>query len=93
MAAPIVRVLKRDYFAADHDLIRDIGRLTRPGALTDDLADFYSHPGNIGFARRRLKLRLSVRRVTKLVHRVFAAPTPAANSDGHGVDTGAPFRG
>lgn len=92
LVAPFLRVLSPNYFAADYDLIRDIGRLTRAGALGDDLADFYSHPRNIGFARRRLKFRLSIRRVTKLVNGVFAAPAAPIDSDAPGVNTGAPFR-
>ena len=93
LIAPFVRYLTPEFFAADYDLIRDMGRLTRARALADDLADFYSHPNNVGFARRRLKVRLSVRRVTKLVHHVFAAANAADVPDAGGVDTGAPFRG
>ena len=88
LVAPLVRAVSAEYFAADYDLIRDIGRLTQPERLADDLADFYSHPRNIGFARRRLKLRLSIRRVTRLVNHIFAA---AAISPGPDTDTGVPF--
>jgi hypothetical protein len=90
--APFLRLLMPAYFTADYDLIRDIGRLTRASGLNDDLADFYSHPRNVGFARRRLKVRISVRLVTKLVTRVFAAPPAPSNSMMSGTDTGAPFR-
>ena len=92
VVAPLLRVIAPGYFAADYDLIRDLGRLTRASGLNDDLADFYSHPRNIGFARRRLKVRLSVRLVTKLVNRVFAAPPTPAVSSSSRADTSAPFR-
>ncbi len=88
LLVPLLR-LDSDYFAPDLDLIRDIGRLTRASGLPEDLADFYSHPRNNGFLHRRLRLRLSVGRVTRLVHQVFAeAKLPAPPP----VNTGAPFR-
>ena len=90
--APFIRLLTPDYFIADYDLIRDMGRLTRASGLNDDLADFYSHPRNVGFLRRRLKVRLSVRLVTKLVNRVFATPTAPNGVVEPVQDTGAPFR-
>ena len=68
---PLVRLFSPDYFAADFELIRDAGRLTKASALHDDLADFYSHPSNVGFARRRLRLRISVGRLTRLVNTVL----------------------
>lgn len=78
LCVPILKLFSPDYFSADYDLIRDVGRLTRADGLTEDLADFHTHPRNSGFARHRLRLRVSVRRVTKEVHRVLpgrAAPT------------------
>jgi hypothetical protein len=92
LPAPFIRLLTPEYFAADYDLIRDLGRLTRANGLNDDLADFYSHPRNVSFARRRLKVRLSVRLVTKLVNRVFATPTAPSGPRTPVADTGAPFR-
>lgn len=65
---PFLKLVSPDYFSADYDLIRDVGRLTRADGLTEDLTDFHTHPRNIGFARHRLRLRVSVRRVTKEVH-------------------------
>ncbi len=71
LLVPLLKLCSRDYFSADYDLIRDVGRLTRANGLTEDLADFHTHPRNIGFARHRLRLRLSVRRITKEVHRLL----------------------
>lgn len=67
----LIRMVAPDYFTADYDLIRDVGHLTRATGLTEDLADFHSHPYNRSFARRRLRLRVSVRRVTNEVHRLL----------------------
>jgi hypothetical protein len=44
--------------------------------LTDDLADFHSHPMNVGLLRRRLRIRISVGRVTKEVHRLLPGRAP-----------------
>jgi len=71
LCVPFLKLISPDYFSADHDLIRDVGRLTRADGLTEDLADFHTHPSNFGFARHRLRLRVSVRRVTKEVHRLL----------------------
>ncbi len=78
---PILKLFSPDYFSADYDLIRDVGRLTRADGLTEDLADFHTHPRNFGFARHRLRLRVSVRRVTKEVHRMLPGRAAATFYD------------
>ena len=78
---PLLRLAAADYFAADHQLIRDAGRLTRASALADELADFNAHPDNINFARRRLKLRVSAHRLARLVRRMLPEPHAAEALD------------
>ena len=85
---PILRLLSPDYFAPDFELIRDAGRLTRASGLHDDLADFYSHPRNVGFVRRRLRLRISIGRLTRLVNTVM--PPRSAPSASDALGTGRP---
>lgn len=87
MLTPFLMLVSPDYFMADYDLICDVGRLTRATGLAEDLADYHSHPYNRSFARRRLRLRVSVRRVTKEVHRLLPGPA-AANF----YDSAQPFR-
>ncbi len=87
MLTPFLKLVSPDYFMADYDLICDVGRLTRATGLAEDLADYHSHPYNRSFARRRLRLRVSVRRVTKEVHRLLPGPA-AANF----YDSAQPFR-
>ena len=81
LLVPFLKLIAPDYFAADYDLIRNVGRLTHAGGLTEDLADFHTHPLNGSFARRRLRLRLSVRRVTKQVHRLLPGRAQAVFYD------------
>lgn len=76
LLVPFIKLASPDYFTADYDLIRDVGRLTRATGLTEDLADFHSHPYNRSFARQRLRLRVSVRLVTKEVHRLLPGRAP-----------------
>lgn len=65
---PFIRMVDSDYFSPDYDLIRGVGRITKASELSDELMDFYSHPLNHRFARRRLGLRISVGRLSRIVH-------------------------
>jgi len=62
-----VLVLKADYFVADHEFIRRVGRLTRLGGFEAEVQDFIYDPNNRGFLRRVFKLRVSARRLRRLV--------------------------
>lgn len=77
LLVPVLKLYSRDYFSADCDLIRDVGRLIRADGLTEDLRDYHTHPRNIGFARHGLGFRISVRRVTREVHRLLPGRAPA----------------
>ncbi|MBI4625606.1 MAG: hypothetical protein HY736_20600 [Verrucomicrobia bacterium] len=85
---PFIRLVDDDYFSADYDLIRGVGRITKASDLADELADFYSHPRNHTFARRRLGLRVSVGRLSHIVHEVL--PGRSRRLD---PNTRAPFAG
>lgn len=78
---PLLKLLRSDYFEPDRELIRDVGRLTRANGLTEDLADFHTHPLNRGFLRRRLGLRVSVRRLTREVHHLLPGRASATFYD------------
>jgi hypothetical protein len=71
---PLARLLPGRFFAADYELIHEVGRLTRASGVSDELALYYRQPGNRGFLRRRLRLRISGARVSRLVHRLFKPP-------------------
>jgi hypothetical protein len=59
--------LKANYFAADHDFIRRVGRLTRLNGFEAEVQDFLYDPENRGFLRRVFKLRVSARRLRRVV--------------------------
>ena len=85
LLVPLIRLCARDYFSPDRELVRGVGRLTSAAGLGEELANFYSNPDNQGFVRRRLRLRVSVGRLSRIVYRLFAEESPPAN------DTNAPF--
>jgi hypothetical protein len=62
-----VLVLKADYFAADREFIRGVGRLTRSSNFDSEAQNFLYHPNNRGFLRHVFKLRASVRRLSRMV--------------------------
>lgn len=77
----VVRIFNRDYFAPDMELIRDLGRRTQATSLTEDIADYHSHPMNVGVLRHRLRIRISIRRVSKEAHRLLPGRAPATFYD------------
>jgi hypothetical protein len=79
LLVPLLRATSSDYFAPDMDLIRAVGRVTHASRLREELADFHSHPFNLSFARRRLRLRVSTTRTTRLVRRLMRSQADAVH--------------
>lgn len=59
------------YFAADRELVRAIGGCRTLWDFDTETLDFRNHPDNRGWLRGTLKLRLSVRRLRRLVREVL----------------------
>jgi hypothetical protein len=72
---PLLRLVSPDYFAADHDFIEGVGRITQRREFGVEAEEFAHHPGNRGFWRRALRLRASVGRMQRLVNDVFGDPS------------------
>ena len=70
---PLLAALDPEFFAADRDFISGVGRLTRHSDFVIEAEEFAHHPANQSFLRRRLRLRVSVRRLHLLFIRAFAA--------------------
>ena len=65
--------LNRDYFAADRAFIRDVGRIDRMRDFDNEARDFMLNPANAEcFLHRRLKLRVSVRKLRWFALQAFA---------------------
>ncbi len=67
----LLQLLPGDFFAADLELVRNVGRLIRPGDFAWEIADFHAHPANRRTLRRRLKVRISISRLHQIVIRTF----------------------
>ena len=74
---PAARVLqpmlrfKVNHFSADREFIRGVGRLTRFSSFDSEAQDYLYHPNNRGVLRRVFKLRVSIRRLSRMVQDAF----------------------
>ncbi len=64
--------LNPDYFAADRQFIRGVGRIARIEEYAGEEEDFIHDPANRHFFHRTLHLRVSRRRLRKLVSSTLA---------------------
>ncbi len=70
--APLLRTLDRQHFLADNEFVQDVGNLTRTAHFAAVMQDYSKHYANHGILRRTLRLRISVRRMQRLVFETFA---------------------
>jgi hypothetical protein len=70
--APVLHFFSHDYFAADFDLIYGVEHLRRVRDFTAEAERFNEHPGNRGWLRRRLCLRVSTKRLKTLIRETLA---------------------
>ncbi len=76
---PVVRKLKPDFFAEDYKFIRYLGAATGVRDADVDVLNFRDvNLGNSGFWRTDLRIRVSGRRASRLVHELFGAEREAA---------------
>lgn len=61
------------FFAADLEFIRTVGRARNLRDFMADAIDFKIHPDNSRFLRRTVRLRVSSRRLRRLLHATLAA--------------------
>ncbi len=69
--------LDRGHFEADLEFIVDVGQLRRRTDFGDAAESYLSHPANKGFLRRRLKLRISIRRMLAIVADILPQQLPS----------------
>ncbi len=77
LLAPLCHLFKRNYFAADLDFIRAVVGYHPGHNFSTDAMDFSDHPSNQGFWRRTLRVRVSARRLFKLVRKTMPLPLEA----------------
>lgn len=66
--------VNRDYYAADLEFIRGVGGLRSRRDYRNEAAEFHSHPGNRGFLRTVLRMRVSSKRLQAVFERVISLP-------------------
>jgi hypothetical protein len=71
LVAPLLNFLNPKHFVPDYEFVQGTARLRSREKLTDEIAYFGGHPGNEGFLRQVLRLRISVRRMERLVEATF----------------------
>ncbi|MDI1248285.1 MAG: hypothetical protein PSV13_05320 [Lacunisphaera sp.] len=86
LIAGLVRWLNPRHFIADYEFCEDVGNLRSLEDFSLALGSYLEHPANRGFLRRRLRIRVSARRMLQIVRTVFApngrvtAPSAAGNT-------------
>jgi len=68
--------LHPDYGAADVDFISGVGRLSRLQDFWVEAEDFGHHPQNFGLLRQRWRIRVSARRLRRLMKKTMDVTTP-----------------
>lgn len=86
LIARLVRWLNPRHFIADYEFCEDVGNLRSLEDFSLALGSYLEHPANRGFLRRKLRIRVSARRMLQIVRTVFepngrvAAPPAAGNT-------------
>ena len=76
---PLLRLLNRDHFSADLELIDNLGSLTRGADFLVEAHEFNHHPANRSYLRSSLRLRVSIGRIQSIFHETLKADsTPRA---------------
>lgn len=90
LLAPLVRMVWPDYFTADEEFVQNVGRLTRMRDFIHESEEFVHHPANHGFWRSVLYVRVSARKLRRIVRETIR-PEAAGETDRGEVVSGAPF--
>jgi len=73
-----------EHFSPDRDFVRGVGRLSRLADFESEVWAFTRNPRNGSFLRRRLRMRVSAKKVYQLMREVMepTAPPPPDGSAG-----------
>jgi len=80
LARPFVSAVYPDFFDADLELLRAVGALRSPRAFSACCAEYRLRLAHASLTRRHFRLRLSLRRLHRLVAEL-TAPAQTAGSD------------
>lgn len=91
MVAPLLKLLSPAFFSADIEFVQSVGQLRRFREYFAEADEFAHHPLNRGFWRVTLNLRVSSRRLRRLVRRTLHPVS--TEPDETGADSSVPFGG
>lgn len=90
LVAGLVRWLSHRHFFADDEFIEDVGHLRNLQDFSLALGSYVEHPSNWGMLRRTFRIRVSARRMLKIVRTVFVRSGPVTSPPA-GRNTFEPF--
>ena len=91
LLARLVRWIQPRHFLADYEFCEDVGNLRSLEDFSLALGSYVEHPANWGFFRRRLRIRVSARRMFRIVRTVFAPGGAAREAPASARGTFEPF--
>ncbi|MFH1497481.1 MAG: hypothetical protein ABII82_06610 [Verrucomicrobiota bacterium] len=83
--APLIRLLNPDHFAADLDFVRNVATLTRLRDYNVEVQEFVHHPANDGPLRRTFNLRVSTKRLRRLVKATLHGDAKLTEDENHSL--------
>ncbi len=89
LVAWLLPIFRREYFAADFDLIYQIERIRRLRDFNTEAERFHEHHSNRGWLRRRFLIRVSTSRLKNLIKATL--PPSSAIQDNTAGGTAIPF--
>jgi hypothetical protein len=81
----LILEFRPQYFAPDFDFVVTVGRVRHYRDYESAVSEFAAHPANQGLLRRWLRLRVSARRMRRLVHEIYVRTSfvlPEADDSG-----------
>jgi hypothetical protein len=73
-----------DYYAPDFEFVRAVGGLRSRQGYREEAAEFHYHPGNRGFLRTVLGIRVSSHRLQTIFERELSTAVSAGSLRPHG---------
>jgi len=90
LVAWLLPIFKREYFAADFDLIYQVEHIRRLRDFNTEAERFHEHSSNRGWLRRRFLIRVSTSRLKNLIKATL--PPSSAIQDNMSSGTAIPFK-
>ena len=91
LLVPLVRFLRREHFLSDYDFVNDVGSLLQFRDFDLAVSAYVNHPANRGWLRHGVRLRVSVRRLRRVLLAALPRDVAGPSSTDSKRDTLGPF--